>query len=443
MSAAAATRTIQRHRGLPWLGAPRRILSHPGRYLLEGYRRFGPIFRFQLFGMEMVALIGPDANRMIMTTHRGLLSHAEGYRIVRDVLGDGLLFQDGEVHRRNRALMMPAFHQQGVAGYFDTMLEITDRHLGRWAHQGGGLALERFRDLAFEIMAQLVLGVHGDVDLARLRFLNDELARGAIFFPRIDVPVTPYGKALRALRELKEHLRKVVRARRGEPGRDALGLLIDARDESGASLSEDELVEQCVILTFAGHETTASMLTSLLVALRDHPEIAARLRDEQREVRGGAPLTSEVLDRLPLLDATLREVERMWPPISMCQRGVLEEIEFQGHRLAPGMTLTYSPWATHRIPEAFADPDRFDPERFLPPRREHRATPYALVGFGGGARLCIGQAFAVLEAKIVASLLLAEYAFEVAPGDPRFRYVPTLHPRTGLPARVSRSAARA
>ncbi len=440
---ARATR-IPRHRGLPWLGAPRRILSHPGRYLLEGYHALGPVFRFQLFGMEMVALIGPEANRAVMTTHRDKLSHAEGYKIVRDVLGDGLLFQDGEVHRRNRTLMMPAFHQLGVQRYFEVMHEVAREHLEGWARAGRSLALERFRDLTFEIMARLVLGVDSGLDLARLRQLSDDLARGAIFFPRVDVPFTPYGKALRALDELKRHLRGVIRERRAHPGADALGLLISARDESGAALSEDELVEQCVILTFAGHETTASMLTSWALALRDQPQVALRLRTEQRAVRGEAELSLAHLEQLTFLDATLKEVERMWPPISLCQRGVLEPFDFHGFRLEPGMTVSYSPWASHRIAGVFADPDRFDPERFLAPRREHRAAPhapYALVGFGGGARLCIGQAFALLEAKIVASLLLAEFALIVEPGDPLLKYVPTLHPESGLPAFLQRGAA--
>ncbi len=439
-SSSPRAQPIPRHAGLPWLGAPRRILSHPGRYLLQGYRAHGPVFRFQLFGMQMVAMIGAEANRLIMTTHREKFSHAEGYKIVRDVLGDGLLFQDGEVHRRNRALMMPAFNQLAVPRYFEVIHEVSRAHLERWARDGRGLALERFRDLTFEIMARLVLGMDAGVDLARLRQLNDELARGAIFFPRVDVPFTPYGKALRALDELKRHLRAVVRARREQPGADALGLLVSARDETGAALSEDELVEQCVILTFAGHETTASLLTSLLLALRDHPDVASKLREEQTQVRGSATLDLGHVERLPYLEAALREVERMWPPISMCQRGVLEPVEFHGHVLEPGTTVSYSPWATHRIADLFPDPDRFVPERFLPPRREHRATPYALVGFGGGARLCIGQAFALLEAKIVASLLLHEYGFQVEPGDPRLCYVPTLFPRTGLPTTLSPAA---
>ena len=132
----------------------------------------------------------------------------------------------------------------------------------------------------------------------------------------------------------------------------------------------------------------------------------------------------------------LKEVERVWPPISLCQRGVVETVEFAGYVLPPGTLVIYSPWVTHRIPDVFRDPERFDPDRFAPPREEHRATPYSLVGFGGGPRLCIGQAFAQLEMKIVASLLLRRYRCEIDAGDPQLRYVPTLYPRSGLPGTI-------
>ena len=126
----------------------------------------------------------------------------------------------------------------------------------------------------------------------------------------------------------------------------------------------------------------------------------------------------------------------MWPPISLCQRGVVEAVECGGHLLPPGTLVIYSPWVTHRMPDVFRDPERFDPDRFAPPREEHRATPYSLVGFGGGPRLCIGQAFAQLEMKIVAALLVRRYRWELDAGDPQLRYVPTLYPRSGLPGTI-------
>ncbi len=431
-----SARSIPAVPAVPWLGAPWAMLSHPGRYLLDAYRRLGPVFRIQLMGMPMVALIGPEANRLIMVTHRERFSHGHGYAFVREVLGDGLLFQDGDVHRRNRTLMTPAFHQRGVQQYFEVMSACAAAHATRWAAEGRGPMYDRFRHLTFEIMARLILGVCGDLEIGRLSHLNDRLAKGTIGFLRVRWPWTAYGKGLRARDELRSYLRGVIRVRRDAPGTDALGLLMAARDEAGETLSDEELLEQAVILMFAGHETTTSMLTSFLLALRDHPGTYRRLRDEQRRVVGGAELTLDHLKELNELDLVLKEIERLWPPISLCQRGVTAAVEFVGYEMPPGTLVIYSPWVTHRLPEVFKDPERFDPDRFAPPREEHRATPYSLVGFGGGPRLCIGQAFSQLEVKIVASLLLRRYRWEIDPGDPRLRYVPTLHPRSGLPATI-------
>ena len=422
---------------IPWLGQPWAFLSNPGEYLLRGYRQHGPVFRTRLFGMNLVALLGPEANRRMMVTERDRFSNAMGYAMVRKVLGDGLLFQDGDVHARNRTLMTPAFHQRAVNSYFDLMETTAAAHAARWAQDGRAPMYERFRQLTFEIMARLVLGLEGDLRLHELGELNDRLAKGSAAFLRVGWRWTTYGKGLRARDALRAYLRTVIAARRAAPGDDALGLLIAARDEHGAALDEAELLDQAVLLMFAGHETTTSLLTSLTLALRDHPDVAARLGDEQRRVVGDGPLRVAHLRELPLLDATLKEVERLMPPISLGQRGVVADVDVGGYRLPPGTMVLFSPYVTHRLPEVYRDPERFDPERFLPPREEHKATPYALVGFGGGPRLCIGLAFAQLEAKIVASLLLRRYRCQIDPGPTALRWVPTLHPLDGLPGTVT------
>jgi cytochrome P450 len=188
---------------------------------------------------------------------------------------------------------------------------------------------------------------------------------------------------------------------------------------------------------FAGHETTTSLLTSFLMSLRDHPRVADALLAEQREVVGAAPLRVDHLRGLVRLDAALKEVERLLPPISLGQRGVAAAVEVGGYHLPAGTMVIYSPYVTHRLPQVYRDPERFDPDRFLPPREEHKTTPYALVGFGGGPRLCIGLAFAQLEAKIVASLLLRRYRWQLAPAPTPLRWVPTLHPLDGLPGTIA------
>ena len=422
---------------IPWLGQPWAFLSHPGEYLLRGYRQHGPVFRTRLFGMNLVALLGPEANRKLLFTEREHFSHAMGYAMVRKVLGDGLLFQDGAVHARNRKLMMPAFHQRAVQSYFDLMQATAEAHAARWSRDGRAPMYERYRQLTFEIMARLVLGLKGDLRLAELGELNDQLAKGSAAFLRVGWRWTTYGKGLRARDALRDHLREVIAARRDAPGDDALGLLMAARDEDGAALSEAELLDQAVILMFAGHETTTSLLTAFTMSMRDHPDVAERLLDEQRRVVGDGPLRADHLRDLVYLDAVLKEVERLLPPISLGQRGVAVDVDVGGYHLPAGTMIIYSSYVTHRLPDVYRDPERFDPDRFLPPREEHKATPYSLIGFGGGPRLCIGLAFAQLEAKIVASLLLRRYRWQLDAGPTALRWVPTLHPLDGLPGRVA------
>src|SRR5882724_1276729 len=336
-------------RGLPLLGHVREVLRHPGQFLLDGYRADGPIFRLRVFGIDIVTMLGPEANRLILAGARECFSHAEGYAMTRAVLGDGLLFQDGDVHRRNRTLMTPAFHAKGVQRYFDVMTELAREHLSRWAGEGEGKMYERFRRLTFEIAARLILGCRGAVEVERVSELNDRLAKGTAAFLRWNVGWTTYGRGIRARDDLRDVLRRLIRERRTQPGDDSLGLLMQARDEHGEALSEAELLDQAVILLFAGHETTTSMLTSWMLAMRDHPETLERLRGEQRQVVGDEPLRLDHLSRLVELDLVLKEVERLWPPISLCQRGVVADVEFQGVRLPPRTMVIYSPWATHRL----------------------------------------------------------------------------------------------
>lgn len=422
----------------PWIGSARDFLSNPGEFYLRCYERFGPIFETRLFGQRIVAMIGPEANRLILATRRECFSHAIGYETVTEMLGGGLLFQDGAAHQRARALMMPAFHGGAVQRYFTVMAELAARHIGRWAHEGAAPMYDRFRHLTFEVAARLILGAQGDLEVEQLSRLNDRLARGTCAFLRVGWRWTTYGNGLRARDALHDYLRRVIRERRADPGDDALGLLMQAVDESGATLGEDELVDQAILLLFAGHETTTSMLTSFLMALTAHSEVHEQLIDEQRRVVGNQALALEHVKHLPMLDLVLKEVERLWPPVSICQRGVVAGVEFAGYHLPPGTVVSYSPYATHRLPNVFRDPARFDPMRFAPPREEHKESPYRLVGFGGGPRLCLGQAFSQLEMKIVASQLLRGYRWRLVDVSPRPIHVPTLRPRSGLPAEVRR-----
>ncbi len=423
--------------GIPLIGSPLKFQKNPGQYLFDGYRRHGDIFRLNLMGMKMVCMLGPDANRIIMSSNRLSFSHAQGYAFVTTLLGDGLLFQDGDIHARNRDLMMPAFNTKGVKTYFDLMHDISSQYIEQWSQEGEASMYERLRCLTFDVMGKLILGVEMEQDIKHLGELNHFLARAVVSIPYRYLPFSPYKKGLKAKEEIISYLLQVISKRRSsEPGKDALGLLMQAKSESGEALSDKELVGQIIILMFAGHETTMSMLTSALQLFKQNPAVLDRICSERDEVVGDSALTHEHLKRMEYLDCALKEVERVRPPIPLTMRGVVEDTEFKGYRLPAGTTILVSPAASHRIPGVFKDPEKFDPERFMQPRVEHRATPYSLVGFGGGPRLCIGRAFSLMEMKVVLCLLLKDHDWVLKSDTPEIKYLPTAYPVGGLPGKI-------
>jgi retinoid hydroxylase len=194
-------------------------------------------------------------------------------------------------------------------------------------------------------------------------------------------------------------------------------------------------------LLFAGHETTTSLIASLCLALAQNPEVLARARAEQEQIGRNTPISIDSLKQMTYLDRVLREVERMYSPIGGGFRGVVKEFEFNGYRVPKGWQVLY------RIPEAHFDaavyhqPHTFDPDRFDPDRSDYKPSDYNFVTYGGGSRICIGMAFAQMELKIIAAMLLRRNSWELLPNqnltlDP----IPTLHPRDGLKVKFQKLA---
>ena len=232
---------------------------------------------------------------------------------------------------------------------------------------------------------------------------------------------------------------EAVERRRENPTNDALGLLVQTRDEEGNSLSNHELQSQTLLLLFAGHETSASMLTSLAMMLPKHPDVWQKLRDEQASLDIGESLTMENIKNMTYLEQVLRETERMFPPVPAGFRGVVKEFEFNGYRIPKGWTALYMiNGGSHRDDSVFTEPNSFDPDRFSPERNE-ASVPFSLVGFGGGSRVCVGFAFAQLEMKILMSYLLRNYTWDlVEKQNLGTIYFPTLLPVDGMKVRFRR-----
>jgi len=424
--------------GLPIVGESISFLRDPN-FAEKRSARYGPIFKTHILGRPTVVMTGPEAAKFILSSNMHCFSWRDGWPpTFRELLGRSLFLQEGEEHRRNRRLLMPAFHGAALANYFSTMVGICQKYLQGWEQRENLTWFGELKQMTFEIASVLLLGSEPGAMNAQLSQWFSELTQGLFSLP-LRWSWTRYGKALLARDRLLEHVEMAIRDRQKNPAQDALGLLVQSEDEAGDRLSLAEIKVQALLMLFAGHETTTSMLASLCMALAQHPEIRDRARAEQDNLAKGGELSLEQLQQMPYLDRVFKEVERCYPPVGGGFRGAIETFEFNGYRVPKGWMVLYRIMGTHLDPRAYPEPERFDPDRFDPARSEYKQYDFSLVGFGGGPRVCLGMAFAKMEMKIFAALLLRQYQWELLPGqDLSLDPVPTLHPRSGLKVCLTR-----
>ncbi|HEY8742779.1 MAG TPA: cytochrome P450 [Chloroflexota bacterium] len=383
----------------------------------------GPIFRRLVRGeqvseLELLYLVGAEANRMVFHTQREHFSHDLGWTpLIGETLGHGLLNMDPPDHTRHRVLMNPAFASNYIATYLPVMERVIAERTGDWAQRADINLLDESREIAFDVAAASLVSARTGAMVDRLRELFYVLLHGydgaqheswELFLERRD----------RAQEELAGILLQMIVARRasadsGKPT-DVLGMIVNARDAEGRALSDEQVLAHVNILLVAGHETTTMLGGWVLYLLTTHPDYLARVQDELDRALGSreAALTVEAIKATPVLGNAVKEAGRLESPVAMLPRGVARPFEFGGYLVPTGTQVRLAIAATHRLPTLFAEPSRFDPDRFVPPRDEERRTPYALATFGGGSRICIGINFAQIEVKALAANVLRRYRLE-------------------------------
>jgi cytochrome P450 len=423
-----------------------RIAHDPLPILLSAYEEHGPIFSMRLLHSRVVFMLGPEANHFVTVAHPENFHWRESsFGDLIPLLGDGLLTIDEGYHDQARAIMMPAFHREQIAAATEAMEAEAAAAIAALPVGGVVDVYAWMRNLAMRIAMRALLGL--DPDEAGKGAAAAEHFERALGYYGIDYPLrllrgpgSPWRKLLASRKVLDEIVFDEVARRRADPDsdrRDILSLLLAARGEDGEAFSDREVRDQVMTLMFAGHDTSTSTLTFMLHELARHPEVLARLREEQDEVLAGATPTPEQLERqLPYLDMVLDEVLRLYPPAWIGPRRAVREFEFGGCTVPHGAYVNYCSWASHRLPEVFPDPEAFIPERFT--RERKAALPRgAYVPFGGGQRICIGKRFGQTEVKLVASMLLQRLDVSALPGRTMtVRQMPTLSPKGGLRMRI-------
>jgi cytochrome P450 len=425
----------------------RRFAEEPLEMLLESYERFGPVFTLRLLHSNVIFMLGPAANHYILVSHASDFEWREGsFRDLIGLMGDGLLTIDGDFHRQSRRIMLPAFHRERIGASVETIFEETDRAL---AGLEPGAVVDLYswtRHLAMRVALRALFGL--DPDSGRAREIDAaSLFEEALAFYASDYLLrvfrgkrSPWGRMQAAARKLDVLIYAEITERRasGRRGSDILSLLLDAEDEDGNRLNDTQIRDEVMTLLFAGHDTTTSTISFMFYELARQPAIADRLRGEQRELApAGRPSAAQLLGgELPELEMTIDETLRKYPPAWVGPRRAVRDVDFEGVPIPARAFVNYSSWASHHLPDVFADPERFRPERFMPDARA--ALPKgAYVPFGGGSRTCIGMRFGQLEVRTIASLLLKERSLSLPDSfELTIRQMPTISPKEGLPVIV-------
>jgi cytochrome P450 len=406
-----------------------RFARDPLPLLLDAYERYGPVFTIRVLHGNSVFALGPEANHYMTVSNAANFSWRDGHMgDLMPLLGDGLLTIDGDFHRRSRRIMLPAFHRERIMAAHATMEAETATALDGWRD---GMCVDLYdwtRHLALRIAMRALFGLdpdrtRDDMDAARefeaalgfwARDYLLQIARG---------PFTPWRRMHRARRRLDGVIFGEIDRRRatGERGEDILSLLLDAEDEDGGRLSDQHVRDEVMTLLFAGHDTTTSTVAFLFHELaRNHAERDRVVAD--LDAGGSAEL-----------DLALDETLRLYPPAWIGPRRSIQAFELCGVTVPGGVPVNYCSWASHRLPDVWPEPERFDPQRFAPGRRE-QIPKGAYVPFGGGTRMCIGMRFGQAEIGVIARRILERFTLEPGPGYTlRIRQMPTIGPRDGMP----------
>lgn len=364
-------------------------------------------------------------------------------------LGEGLLTSEGPAHRKQRRLMLPAFHRSRLSGYGNSMVLATLATVSKW--QDGEV-----RDVGAD-MSGLTLAVVGSTlfstevkdtaqDIAtafnQLTInLNRMVFPGAIWLLRLPLPFAR--RIDEAQKRLDDMVYALIRERRaqGTDTGDLLSMLLLAEDaeKPGEHLSDEEVRDQAMTLFFAGHETTSNALTWTLWLLSQHPEIERRLHAELAEVLEGRPPAFSDVPRLIFTEQIVREVMRLYPPVWTIGRQSTEELTFGDYRAPKGSLLVASQWVIQRDSRWFPDPLIFRPERWTP---EFRASlpRFAYFPFGGGPRSCIGENFAWMEFILIIATMAQSWRFTRPLDSPAILPLAkiTLHPNQPVRLQLNR-----
>jgi cytochrome P450 len=443
----ASARSLPGPRGHWLLGVLPQMRSDMLGFFEQCFHEHGDAAYFRVANRRSMLLSHPaDIERVLVAENRHFIKN---YALVflRPLLGNGLLLNEGQAWLRQRRLIQPAFSRSRVESYAPAMVDEAQAMLAEWPDGLVGDMGPAMMRLTMAIAGRTLLGIDVGGRFAEVAplleaVMHDFLARFSAAVPLPFWVPTPRNLRLKqTIRQLDRILQQLIDERRrasAERG-DFLSLLMHARDdEDGSRLTDRQLRDEVMTMFLAGHETTANALTWTWYLLGKHPQVQARVRDEVDRVLGGRSASAADVPQLIYCERVIREAMRLYPPAYVIGRRPLEDITIGEHFIPAGTNVLMSQWVVHRDERWFADPLRFDPDRWADDLA-HRLPRYAYFPFGGGPRACIGNLFATFEATLILATMAQHVELSLLTSDPvKLQPAVTLRPGQAIEFRVHR-----
>ncbi|MBV8049887.1 MAG: cytochrome P450 [Acidobacteriaceae bacterium] len=413
-------------------------------FLTRCAREYGDIVRYRMVTFYGYLLNHPDYVDEVLVTNSKNFVKGRGLRANRALFGEGLLTSEGEVWLEKRRTAQPSFHSRRIDEYGHMILPYVTAALSSWREGTERDIAADMMSITMQVAAKAFFGADVGDQIPAFQLAFDEISRQnagrtRLFHLPDRIPTPANIRYNRAVHTLESVIYQIIRSRHAQPqdNGDLLSMLLQAHDQAGGRVSEQQLRDDAMTFLLAGHETTALTLSWAWYLLAQNPQAETTLVEElDRVLKGRLPGVQD-LSHLPYTEAIIKETMRLYPPAWLMVRQAVNDCRIGQYRVPAGSSVVFSQWVLHRDPRYFEAPLAFRPERWLD-GLEKRLPRFAYFPFGGGPRMCIGAPFALMEAGLVLAAIASQFHFDLLPCPVVPMPAITLRPKFGIKVRVSK-----
>ncbi|XP_057420621.1 beta-amyrin 28-monooxygenase-like isoform X1 [Lotus japonicus] len=423
----------------------RSLEGSPTRFIQERMDKYDSrVFKTSLVGSHFAVFCGPAGNKFLFS-NENKNTQVWWPSTVKKLLSQSLVSKIGDEAKLTRKLLLGFLNAEALRNFLPKMDSIAQRHIKtHWEGKAQVLVYPIIQLYTFELACCLFLSIE-DSQVPYLSSLFDELVKGAFTFS-INLPGTRFHRAMKAADAIKKEIKMILKKRKVNleekgvsPTQDLLSHLLGTSDTNGRFFPEMEIIDNILLLLFAGHDTTRSVLSSVIKYLGQLPQIYELVLQEQLEISQGKEegelLQWEDVQKMKYTWNVVSEVMRLSPPVRGAFREALKDFTYADYNIPKGWKLLWNTGSSYKDPKLFSNPEKFDPSRF----EGEGPSPFSYVPFGGGPRMCLGQEFARLKILVFMHNIIKRYKWDLVFPDEKFKYDPLLEPEKGLPIRLQPS----